>query len=337
MTERKLSQYESRWPHRLAVLLCGATFPLIWVGGLVTTYNAGMAVPDWPSTYGYNLLAYPPATWFFGPWDLFIEHGHRLLGATVGLLAIAFAASVFICDPRRWMRASAVIALALVIVQGGLGGTRVLLDERQLAMVHGCLGPAFFGYSVALAVFTSRLWHDADPAETPAGGKLHRLAFMTVALAYLQLVLGAQLRHIPIMASPRAFQAAVVFHLATGLIVAGHALALTRHIVCHARSQRALLRPAVLLSGLIFCQLLLGPASWVVKYGWPGWLAELPLTAAHTIHANGMVQSLIVTGHVALGSLVIAAAVLVFVRSLRLLRTKTVAIGSSALLMGMTA
>ncbi len=73
-------------PHRWAVALACATFPLIWAGGLVTTYDAGMAVPDWPSTFGYNLFLYPWTTWFFGPWDLFIEHGHRLLGALVGLL-----------------------------------------------------------------------------------------------------------------------------------------------------------------------------------------------------------------------------------------------------------
>ena len=65
------------WPHRLAVVLVCATFPLIWVGGLVTTYEAGMAVPDWPTTYGYNLFLYPWQTWILGPWDLFIEHGHR--------------------------------------------------------------------------------------------------------------------------------------------------------------------------------------------------------------------------------------------------------------------
>src|SRR5262245_9405091 len=95
---------ETRWPHRWAVLLVCATFPLIWCGGLVTTYDAGMAVKDWPNTYGYNLFLYPWQTWIFGPWDLFIEHGHRLLGALVGLLAIGLTISVFRCDPRPWMR-----------------------------------------------------------------------------------------------------------------------------------------------------------------------------------------------------------------------------------------
>src|ERR1051325_109674 len=85
-------------PHRLAVALACATFPLIWVGGFVTTYKAGMAVPDWPNTYGYNLFLYPWQTWIYGPWHLFIEHGHRLLAAGVGLLTIAVAIAVWRCS-----------------------------------------------------------------------------------------------------------------------------------------------------------------------------------------------------------------------------------------------
>src|SRR5436190_14526246 len=108
------SQLESRWPHRLAVLLVCATFPLIWVGGLVTTYDAGMAVPDWPGTYGYNLFLYPFSTWWSGPWDLFVEHGHRLLGAIAGMLTIGFVIAVWLGDSRRWMRDAALAALALV-------------------------------------------------------------------------------------------------------------------------------------------------------------------------------------------------------------------------------
>src|SRR5262245_14107832 len=108
----------SPWPHRLAVALALVTFPPIWVGGLVTTYDARMAVPDWPGTYGYKLLRYPWQTWFAGPWDLFIEHGHRLLGATAGIIAIALVTVVLITDRRRWLIAAACGALALVIFQG---------------------------------------------------------------------------------------------------------------------------------------------------------------------------------------------------------------------------
>src|SRR6186997_3734563 len=90
----------SPWPHRWAVVLACATFPLVWVGGLVTTTDAGMAVPDWPNTYGYNLFLYPWQSWLAGPWDLFIEHGHRLLGMTAGLLAIALLATTAMVDRR---------------------------------------------------------------------------------------------------------------------------------------------------------------------------------------------------------------------------------------------
>src|SRR5262245_25873802 len=118
----------SPWPHRLAVALALMTFPLIWVGGLVTTYDAGMAVPDWPGTYGYNLLLYPWQTWLAAPWDLFIEHGHRLLGATAGMVAIALVVVTGLVERRRHIQAMAAGALLLVILQGALGGARVLLD-----------------------------------------------------------------------------------------------------------------------------------------------------------------------------------------------------------------
>src|SRR5262245_2457852 len=134
----------SPWPHRLSVALALVTFPLIWVGGLVTTYDAGMAVPDWPGTYGYNLLLYPWQSWLAAHWDLFIEHGHRLLGATAGLIAIGVVVATFLTDHRRWLRTAACGALALVIFQGFLGGARVLLDQRLVALVHGCIGPLFF-------------------------------------------------------------------------------------------------------------------------------------------------------------------------------------------------
>ena len=108
------NQPDSPWPHRLAVALCCATFPLVWVGGLVTTHDAGMAVPDWPNTYGYNLLLYPWSEWFAGPWDLFIEHAHRLFASAVGLLCIAFVIVVWRADSRLWMRYVSIGALALV-------------------------------------------------------------------------------------------------------------------------------------------------------------------------------------------------------------------------------
>ena len=142
----------------MALLLVCATFPLIWVGGLVTTFDAGMAVPDWPNTYNYNMFAYPVRDWFFGPWDLFVEHGHRLLGSLAGLVAIALVVVTVRNEPRRWVQRLSFVLLGLVIVQGLLGGARVLLDERFIAKIHGCLGPAFFATVVGFCVVTSRWW-----------------------------------------------------------------------------------------------------------------------------------------------------------------------------------
>ena len=104
----------SPWPHRWAVVLACATFPLVWVGGLVTTTDAGMAVPDWPNTYGYNLFLYPWTTWLSGPWDLFVEHGHRLLGATVGMLTIGLLISL-------WMGEESAMGAKLGICGAGAG------------------------------------------------------------------------------------------------------------------------------------------------------------------------------------------------------------------------
>ena len=165
MTFTSTDPAESPWPFRCAVALTLVTFPLIWVGGLVTTYDAGMAVPDWPGTYGYNLFLYPWQTWIAGPWDLLIEHGHRLLGALSGTLTIALVLAVFRWDRRTWMRYFSLGALAAVILQGLLGGLRVLLDDRSLAMIHGCAGPAFLAVCVALCVVTSRTWKQAATRE----------------------------------------------------------------------------------------------------------------------------------------------------------------------------
>src|SRR5215510_1233467 len=124
----------SPWPHRWAVALACATFPLLWVGWLVTTTESGMAVPDWPNTYGYNLFLYPWQTWIYGPFDIFVEHGHRLLASTIGLVTIVLAASLWRNESRRWVRWLGVASVALVIFQGILGGMRVVLAEETLAM-----------------------------------------------------------------------------------------------------------------------------------------------------------------------------------------------------------
>jgi cytochrome c oxidase assembly protein subunit 15 len=309
---------QSAWPHRWAVALACATFPLIFLGGLVTTYDAGMAVPDWPNTYGYNLFLYPWQTWVHGPWGLFIEHGHRLLGSLVGMLAIALVVSAWWCQRTTWLRVLSLIALAGVIAQGLLGGMRVIADEVQLAKIHGCLGPAFFAYAAALATITSRRWRQSVAQPSRALSKLERLAIITTVLAYAQLVLGSQLRHLPLSASPGDFRTALVFHLATAVALLVHIGLLTASAWRDFRREPWLLRPAVGLLALIGLQLALGAATWVTKYGWPDMLAGYDFTADYVVLANSPQQAWITTAHVAVGSLILATSLLITVRSARL-------------------
>lgn len=327
------------WPHRWAVLLVVATFPLIWVGGLVTTYKAGMAVPDWPGTYGYNLFLYPLATWINGPWDLFIEHGHRLWAATVGIATIALVVSVWLQDGRRWMRLCALAALAAVIFQGMLGGMRVLLDETLLARIHGCFGPAFFAFATVLAVFTSAWWRragqqraavanvDSTPAVAIAdegvAASLVRLAWVTALLAYVQIVLGSLLRHVPVGTGPAMFRAAVWAHVLMAFVLAIHVVWLSARTLYAERRRGRLARPAAALGFLVLAQLALGAGTWVFKYGWPTWAADAAWNAGggvldFTVTAGSRWQAWTATLHVAIGSLILATTVMLAVRMTRL-------------------
>jgi cytochrome c oxidase assembly protein subunit 15 len=255
-----------------------------------------------------------------GPWDLFYEHLHRLLGAAVGMISIALCLAIWLRDDRRWMKVLGAVALLAVCVQGALGGMRVISDDRQLAMVHGCFGPAFFALTVALAVFSSRRWRQAEIAVTHTGAlRLQSLSALTCLLAYVQLVLGAQIRHMPVDASAGAFRGAVLFHLLMAAVLAAHVLALAVRVWREHRQERALRTPAIALAALLTVQIVLGCATWVVNYSWPSWLGDTQWTADYVVLQEGLPQVLVTTAHVAVGSLILAVAVVATLRSLRLL------------------
>ena len=179
--------------HRIALLTTAATFPLIFMGGLVTSHGAGMSVPDWPNSYGYNMFLFPPRLWVGG---ILYEHTHRLMGTVVGMLSIALAVCAWWTEPRRWVRWLATSVLAAVVFQGVLGGLRVVLVELDLAVVHACFAQAFFCLAALTAVVTSRRWLTAETvADSDAGRSLVRLAAVAVVTIYLQLVVGALMRH----------------------------------------------------------------------------------------------------------------------------------------------
>ncbi len=306
------------WPHRLAWALAIGTFPLIWMGGLVTTYGAGMAVPDWPNTYGYNLFLYPLESWL-GVWDVFLEHSHRLIGATVGLIAIALAVVLWLKDSRTWMRWMGIVALAGVCLQGTLGGLRVIGDDLLLAEIHGCTAPVFFGLAAALVAWTSPAWRQAARRPHPAASRTRWFAILLSAGLYAQIVLGAQLRHLPPYADVFWFKLWVWLHL----IVAG--LVLIGMIWLFAFSRRRLpdqpklRRLAQLLLALFLVQVLLGVATWLTNYGWPAWFTTYIWPVDYTVVAESRLQALSTTAHVAVGSLCLITALLLAIWSRRLL------------------
>jgi cytochrome c oxidase assembly protein subunit 15 len=319
MTDRSQTT-PSTLPHRLALALVGVTFPLVWVGALVTTYDAGMAVPDWPNTYGYNLFLYPLSTWVYGPWELFIEHGHRLLGALAGIVSIALVAALWRWEKRDSVKALAAAALVLVIFQGVLGGMRVRFDSRTLAMVHGWVGPLFFALTLWLAMVTSPAWQSRAVQTDPAASRLQRLALLTALFAYLQLVVGSQLRHTAESMHPAVFRTALVFHLLLAAVVVVHALLLWA-AVWRAAQVKGLFGLASALGVLLLLQLLLGGGAWLHKYGVPAWLAEWGVGEGFTVVARGRAQTLWRNLHVVNGSLILASSVALAVRSWGFLRS----------------
>lgn len=282
--------------HRVALLTAGATLALLFIGGLVTSKGAGLAVPDWPTTFGYNLFFYP---WAKMIGNIFYEHMHRLVASTVGLLTMMLALLFWFYESRRWLRALGIAALALVIVQGVIGGLRVILLEETLAILHACVAQAFFALTVSLALFTSREWKEEQrKTEAPDSARVARLCVLTTALIFVQGIFGAVLRH----SGTR-----LDVHLLLAALVALHVFLLARRIVRSHSSQPRLLRPAVLLSMLLVAQLALGLASYLGKFTSSTGLPA-PAVAALT------------TTHMITGALMLATSLILTLRSYRSFR-----------------
>lgn len=333
-----------RWSHWMAGASACAIFPLIWVGGLVTTYDAGMAVPDWPGTYGDHLWWYSWSKWLTGPWDLFIEHGHRLLGSLVGMFALAFVAIAWwptavaslAMRRNRWLSLALFVA---VLSQGVLGGMRVLLVERDLARLHGIFGPLVFTFACTVWACTSSAWRETGTFDSADGSNSSALtrriwvrwAWMSVVVIAGQIVLGACMRHLPLTLTPGSFRALVLAHVAVGLLatwclawlawnarscfVASGSAANPPDSSQRVASQPVANRPisSQLVTRTIYrsvtlvaLQIGLGIATWVVKYSWPAILAWVPGSESYVVQADGWLPSTIVTAHVAVGSLILA-------------------------------
>ncbi len=176
---------------RFAWFTAGATVLLICSGGMVTSKNAGLSVPDWPTTFGYNMFFFPFSKWVGG---IFFEHTHRLIASVIGLLTVFLAGWLWRSDVSGWVKTLGWISLGAVVLQGILGGLRVTLLKDQIGIFHACLAQAFLGLLVVIALSISPIWRRMVPALMPVRA-LATFDLVITCLIYGQLALGATMRH----------------------------------------------------------------------------------------------------------------------------------------------
>ena len=170
-----------------------ATVLLICSGGMVTSKNAGLAVPDWPTTFGYNMFFFPVSKWVGG---IFFEHTHRLIASLIGFLTVTLAFWLWRSKVEGWIKTLGWAALGAVVLQGILGGLRVTLLKDQIGIFHACLAQAFLGLLVLIALALSPVWRGlARSVATVPPRSLATLVVAITSLIYGQLALGATMRH----------------------------------------------------------------------------------------------------------------------------------------------
>jgi cytochrome c oxidase assembly protein subunit 15 len=297
--------------HRFTVLVTCATFILIVAGALVTSNGAGLAAPDWPLSWG---RVFPPMVG-----NLFYEHGHRLIATSVGLLTIALNVWLWKSEPRQWVRRLGLVALAAVIAQGLLGGLTVkLMLPLWVSSAHACLAQLFFCTLVSLSVFTTPGWSEPSAGvEEGDAPSLRHLCVVAFIVTFLQLVLGATLRH----------SASWDQHLPTNLLLAhigGAALVTlvaggTLITVMRRHAGDAYLsRPALLGVVLLGLQLCLGLSAYLARRASPD--DPQPLKP----------MVMITVAHVACGALVLATIVVLTLRVYRRLSPAHITFGVPA-------
>ena len=288
----------STWLHRYSIIVAACTLFLIFAGGLVTSTGSGLAVPDWPLSYGQ---LFPPMVG-----GVFYEHGHRLIAANVGLLTIVLAVWLWKSEPRPWVRRLGLFALSAVILQGVLGGiTVLLLLPTPVSVSHAGLAQLFFCLTVSIAVFTAPSWQAETPQiedhNLPA---LKTLATTTSCVIYLQILVGAWMRHtnsgLAIPDFPLSyghwfppffsFQIAVHFAHRIGAIIVLSLVTWTCSRVFRShRKEKILLIPALSLLFLSCLQIILGALTI-----WTG-RAVTPTTLHVAFGAATLASSLILT------------------------------------------
>ncbi len=240
----------------------GFTVILLAWGAVVTSIEAGLAVPDWPTSFNSIDPINPVPGWYKIP-PVLAEHGHRVMGMIVGLLTLTLSLWTFFADPRTWMKRLGLLALLLVIVQGVLGGLRVIWISLDMAVVHACVAQLFFATLTSLALFTSQSWVSGEGVlpENEATTRLRRISLITVGVLYGQIILGAILRHPgdgsdPMLAGIHMLGAGVVFVF----------IFLTIKAARKADPEKAMVaKMAHVLAGILTLQIVLGFIAYIVS------------------------------------------------------------------------
>lgn len=285
-------------------LVCLAIL-LICAGGLVTAYRAGMAIPDWPTTFGHWI--YLPHRWL-GQFDgVFLNQLHRTLALLTLAWAVVVATVVWRSGSGRQVRMLSLAIVFGLLVQGAAGGWRVLSDSVPVARVHGAMAPLVLGLCMALAVVTSQRWRAAQPARRhPYEKALRRWCLATLVLAYLLIVANVQMRHVP----PTAGLTWLPFWAWSKLLLAAVAAVVAGRLLVLARRRfgdcPVIPRRTGWLVGLLAVQLLLGGGVWIANYGWPPWFADYVLPIRYTVTADGVLRTATTTAHIVVGAVVTA-------------------------------
>jgi cytochrome c oxidase assembly protein subunit 15 len=287
------------WLRRFTKLVALATLYLIFAGALVTSHDAGLAVPDWPTTYGENMFTFPISKWRA---NIFYEHGHRLVASTVGFLCIIQAVWLQRREPKRFVRRLGWLSLGAVIVQGLLGGITVLLFlPKAVSISHATLAEIFFCLNVSIAFFTSR-WYQRLSTIVKGDAPV-RMAWGLTAIVFLQIIAGAVMRHlkaglaipdfplsfgrvVPDFATVEIVSAYV--HRVGGFVVAAAVIAMAVRLLRY-DSDHPLRALGVLLVVVVAAQVTLG--------GYVIWSAKQPhITSLHVmLGASTLALSLILT------------------------------------------
>lgn len=218
------------WAFRLAVVTGVGAFLLLVKGGLVTSAEEGLAVPDWPNTFGSNMFLYPLSRMTGG---VYLEHAHRLFGALIGLTTIALTGYTLATERRAWVKGFVAVIFLWVVLQGVLGGVRVTATSNALGMIHGVTGQMFVAMLFTLAGVLSARWGEGAGPDAKPDNLLRALAPLATAALLIQIAFGAAVRHFDLQLH------ALISHIAwslaaTGLIIAAGFRASAMHTECAA-------------------------------------------------------------------------------------------------------